>query len=166
MIENELLFTGVQVNYYFICKRKLWLFSHNIGMEKESEAVKIGKLLHEETYKAIEKDVLLDRVSFDFVERKGKIIIHEVKKSRKMEKAHYYQLLYYIYSLKKRGIEAEGVINYPLLRKTEKVKLENEEEIERILDEINRIVSTPSPPPAERKKYCKRCAYYEFCWSE
>ena len=75
MIENELLFTGVQVNYYFICKRKLWLFSHNIGMEKESEAVKIGKLLHEETYKAIEKDVLLDRVSFDFVERKGKIII-------------------------------------------------------------------------------------------
>lgn len=41
MIENELLFTGVQVNYYFVCKRKLWLFSHNIGMEKESEAVKI-----------------------------------------------------------------------------------------------------------------------------
>jgi len=166
MITSEIIFTGVQVNYYFICHRKLWLFSHNIGMERENEAVKIGKLLHEESYRGMEKDVLLDRISFDFIERKGKIIIHEVKKSRKMEKAHHYQLLYYIYSLKRRGVEADGVINYPLMKKVEKVRLENEEEIEAILDSIKSIVSMPSPPPAERKKYCKRCAYYEFCWGE
>ncbi len=159
-----MLFTGVQVNYFFVCKRKLWLFSHNVGMEKESEAVKIGKLLHEETYKTIEKDVLFDRISLDFIEKGGKIIIHEIKKSQKMEKAHYYQLLYYIYFLKKKGIEAEGIINYPLVKKKEVVKLENEKEIEEILQQIKEIISLPSPPKAEKKKYCYRCAYFEFCW--
>jgi len=42
--------TGVKVNYYFICKTKLWLFSHNIQMEKESEDVLMGKLLYESRY--------------------------------------------------------------------------------------------------------------------
>ena len=26
---------GTQINYYFICKTKLWLFSHNIQLEDE-----------------------------------------------------------------------------------------------------------------------------------
>jgi len=29
--------TGSNINYYFICKRKLWLFAHSIQMEQESE---------------------------------------------------------------------------------------------------------------------------------
>ena len=36
-------FTGTQVNYYAVCKRKLWLFSHDIEMEREN--VQIGKNL-------------------------------------------------------------------------------------------------------------------------
>ena len=165
MLDKEAIFTGVEVNYYFICHRKLWLFSHNIQMEKESDVVEIGKILHEEAYKR-EKDVMMDRIAIDFVEKGGKIIIHEIKKSRKMERAHLYQVLYYIYSLKEKGVEAEGIINYPLLRKTEKVVLQDEEEIQSILDKIGKIVAMASPPPAERKPYCKKCAYYEFCWSE
>jgi CRISPR/Cas system-associated exonuclease Cas4 (RecB family) len=35
--------TGTKIAYYFLCKRKLWLFSHNITFEQESEDVKIGK---------------------------------------------------------------------------------------------------------------------------
>ncbi len=166
MIDNRALFTGTQINYYFICHRKLWLFSHNIGMEKESENVAIGKFLQEKSYERMEKDILIDRISVDFVERGGKIIIHEVKKSKKMEKAHIYQLLYYIYYLRKKGIEAEGIINYPLSKKVQKIRLENEEEIEKVLEGINKIVSMEKPPATERKPYCKKCAYYEFCWSD
>ena len=164
LFSKEALFTGTQVNYYFICHRKLWLFSHNIGMEKESEDVAIGKLLHETSYRRMEKDVIMERIAIDFVERDGKIIIHEIKKSKKMEKAHYYQLLYYIYFLKKRGIEAEGIINYPLMRKTEKIELNSLEEMEKILEEVKKIVELPSPPPAEKKKYCRKCSYFEMCW--
>ena len=165
MLENEIIFTGVQVNYYFICHRKLWLFSHGIQMEKESDAVEMGKILHESSYRK-EKEIMMERIAIDFVERSGKIIVHEVKKSRKMEKAHIYQVLYYIYSLKEKGVEAEGVINYPLLRKTERIELHDEEKIKGLLHQIEKIVSMVEPPPARRKPYCKRCAYYEFCWSE
>lgn len=166
MIDKEALFTGVQINYYFICHRKLWLFSHNIGMEKESEEVALGKFLHEKSYGRKEKDIVMDRIAIDFIERNGKIILHEVKKSKKMVKAHLYQLLYYIYYLKRKGIDAEGIINYPLLRKVEKIELKDEKEIEKVLRKINEIISMEKPPKVERKPYCKRCAYYEFCWSE
>jgi len=166
MIDKKAVFTGTQVNYYFICRRKLWLFSHNIGMETENENVSIGKFLHEKGYGRMEKDILIDRIAIDFVEKGGKIIIHEIKKSKKMEKAHVYQLLYYIYYIRERGVEAEGLINYPLIKQVKKVELKNEEEIENILEEINRIVAMKEPPPAERKPYCKKCAYYEFCWGD
>ncbi|MDI6884678.1 MAG: Dna2/Cas4 domain-containing protein [Hadesarchaea archaeon] len=29
----ELAYTGTQVNYYFVCKRKLWLFSNSARLE-------------------------------------------------------------------------------------------------------------------------------------
>jgi len=164
MLNKEILIKGTQVNYYFICPRKLWFFSHNVQMEQESEIVSIGKLLHQEHYQRSKKDVLIDSVSIDFVERDGKIIIHEVKKSKKMEKAHFYQLLYYLYFLKKRGIESEGVINYPIMRKREKVILEDEREIEEIIKEIEKIIEMPVPPKKKRKNICRKCSYFELCW--
>ncbi|MCM8807893.1 MAG: CRISPR-associated protein Cas4, partial [Candidatus Omnitrophica bacterium] len=40
--------TGTQVAYYIVCKRKLWLFSHQIEMEEFSDYVLIGKIISEE----------------------------------------------------------------------------------------------------------------------
>ena len=51
---------GTQINYYFICKTKLWLFSHNIQLE-QSENVKLGKILHEDSFKR-EKEYLIDNM--------------------------------------------------------------------------------------------------------
>ena len=34
--------TGNMVNYFFVCKRKLWLFQHQIGFEQTSERVQLG----------------------------------------------------------------------------------------------------------------------------
>ena len=61
-------FTGTQVNYYAVCKRKLWLFSHDIEMERENENVQIGRLLDQETYKREQKEIALDeRVVLDWM---------------------------------------------------------------------------------------------------
>ena len=48
--------SGEQINYYFICKTKLWLFSHKIEMEHSSDLVLFGKYLDENTYKKEKKD--------------------------------------------------------------------------------------------------------------
>lgn len=100
--------TGTEVNYYFICKTKLWLFSHNVQMEREHENVKLGKILHEKSFRRDEKDIRLGPIAFDFIRKKDKLELHETKKSPKMEEAHKFQILYYLYYLKGRGVEAEG----------------------------------------------------------
>lgn len=158
--------TGVQVNYYFICKTKLWLFSHLATMEHESEAVALGRLAHEESYQRARREIKIGPINIDFVKRGDEIVLHEVKKSRKLERAHVYQLLYYLYYLKQKGIEAKGVINYPLLRRTEEVSLGEgqTEEIEAIIRDIGKVVGEKKPPEPEKKSYCRKCSYFEFCW--
>jgi len=52
-------FTGTEVNYYFLCKKKLWYFSHDIQIEQGSDAVYLGKLIHENSYQR-EKDVFFE----------------------------------------------------------------------------------------------------------
>lgn len=167
--EKKLLVRGTQINYYFVCKTKLWLFSHHIQMEQESDAVELGKLIHDDTYKREEKGLILDDlISADFM-RKGKVLeVHEVKKSNKMEEAHLFQLLYYLYYLKnEKGIEKiRGFIDYPKLRKRKEIRLTHdiEKRLEKILQDIDSIIKGDVPQP-QRKKICRNCAYFEFCWS-
>ena len=76
---------GVMVYYYFVCKRKLWFFTNGITLEQDNELVGIGKLIDETSYKREKKHILIDEnISIDFL-RDWKVI-HEVKKSRKIEK--------------------------------------------------------------------------------
>jgi len=42
---EDLKVNGIKVNYFCICRRKLWLFSHHIRLEPESEKVLLGKIL-------------------------------------------------------------------------------------------------------------------------
>lgn len=163
-ITRELSVTGTQVNYYFVCRKKLWLFSRNISMEQSSDHVTLGKLLHETGYARKFKEIEIGSIKIDFLEKGCEI--HEIKRSRKIEKAHEYQLLYYLYYLKKLGVEGKGVLNYPLLRKNVEVKLDGEKEAELkgVLEEIREIVASPRPPQVQKKGYCKKCSYYELCW--
>lgn len=157
--------TGTQVNYYLICHRKLWLFSHNISMEHTSEAVEIGSLVHEHTYERKNKELVFDGIKIDFFD-KNHGIIHEVKKSKKMEEAHFWQLKYYIYHFKKLGLSVSGKIDYPLIRRTQTVELtaEDEAQLERTLDDIVTINERELPPPVIKAKICKSCSYYELCY--
>ena len=163
-LSEELRFTGTQVNYYFVCHRKLWFFSHDLSMEEKSDVVLLGKLLHETGYKRKFKEISIGRVKLDFLEHGTEV--HEIKRSRRIEKAHIYQLRYYLYYLKSLGVEASGVLNYPLLRRREEVTLTQEEENEMrlILKEMTEILALGTPPPVVKLGICKKCSYYEFCW--
>lgn len=44
------IITATHVNYFHICRRKLWLFSNGIQMEHTSDLVSEGKLIGESTY--------------------------------------------------------------------------------------------------------------------
>lgn len=164
-VETELVHTGSEINYYFVCKRKLWLFSHNIELESDSDLVLQGKLLHEHSYKRKLKEVELGKIKIDFIEKANEV--HEIKRSRRIEDAHKYQLLYYLYYLKKyANIKAKGVLNYPLLKRTVRIQLgeKEEKEIHQILKEMDKIIALKKPPEAEWVPYCKSCAYSEMCW--
>lgn len=163
-LSEELRFTGTQVNYYFVCRRKLWFFSHDLSMEEKSDAVLLGKLLHETRYKRKFKEVNLGRIKIDFLEHGTEV--HEIKRSRRIEKAHAHQLRYYLYYLKKLGVDASGVLNYPLLGRKVDVSLtqEDETEMQQTLQNMEKILALEMPPPAVRLGICKKCSYYELCW--
>ncbi len=164
-VSEALNVTGTQVNYFFICGRKLWLFSKGLEMEETSDLVLLGRLLHERGYARRRKEVQIGRIKIDFVGSGCEI--HEVKRSRKAEDAHRFQLLYYLYYLKRyAGVVGRGILHYPLLRRTLDVELTDEAErsVESVLGGIERILSAPSAPQPVKIPYCRRCSYNELCW--
>lgn len=161
--------TGTHFNYYFICHRKLWLFANNIQMEHTSDTVALGKLIHENSYpQRSEKfeELEIDGIKIDFYDKKNKII-HEIKKSDKMEDSHEWQLKYYIYVLKCHGVESvTGILEYPKLRGKKEIFLSAEDElrIELIKKEIYSIIYSDTCPTTIQKKFCSKCSYYDFCY--
>lgn len=162
--------TGTHFNYYQVCKRKLWLFVNGINFEHTSDLVYEGKLIHEDSYPqrtSKYEEIELDGIKVDFYDSKNKII-HEIKKSNKVELAHEWQLKYYIYIFEKNGITGvSGVLEYPTLRKTKEVFLSELDiiTIEEMECGINKITSSDECPPLQKKGICKNCSYYEFCYS-
>jgi len=162
---TDLLITGTEINYLFICPTKLWYFAKGITMEQESERVELGRFLHEQRYANEEKEVLVGSIKIDFIRRGDVVEVHEVKLGRSMEKAHEMQALYYLYYLRKLGIKAKAVLHYPKLNETKEVVLDDRaREIEEAIREAERIKSLPAPPEPIKSRKCKKCAYYELCW--
>lgn len=94
-------------------------------------------------------------------------VIHEIKKSNKVDKAHEWQLKYYMYVFEQHGIDGvKGILEYPLLRKTQEVILTDidREEIQTIAEEITNVISQEQCPPVTKKGICKNCRYFEFCY--
>ncbi|GLI52441.1 CRISPR-associated protein Cas4 [Thermodesulfovibrio yellowstonii] len=134
-------------------------------MESKSDKVLMGKLLGDYSYPAeSKKELLIDNlINIDIV---GDDQIREVKYSNRLANADRIQILYYLYYLKQLGIEKQGIINYPKMRKREEITLtpEAEKEVEEALLKVQKILMMENPPELERKPYCSKCAYFEFCW--
>ena len=161
--------TATHVNYYHICHRKLWLFSNGIHMEHTSDIVTEGKLIGDSTYmdRAVKyTELQLDGIKIDYYDARNKVV-HEIKKSDKMEAAHEAQVKYYLYKLKQHGVDgATGILEYPKLRHTQQVIL-TEEDIRLIPcweEEIELIIARSQIPNVIHKTICKKCSYYEFCY--
>lgn len=153
------------MHYYQVCKRKLWLFSRGITMEQTSDRVLQGKVLHEQSFKKKRKEFNIDDlIQIDLIDSE---YVGEVKSSSKMKQADYMQLLYYLFYLKQYGIERKGRIHYVKEKKVEELTLtqKREEEIEKCLVDIRRIVQMDTPPKKKRLPYCSKCAYYPFCFA-
>lgn len=135
-------------------------------MEHLDENVQLGKLLDESSYNREKGQVMIDEtVNIDFI--KDWKVLHEVKKSKAIEEAGIWQLKYYMYFLKQKGIIIEkGVVDYPKLRQRETIFLttEDERKIEKILVDIEITTSSLKPPTIIDKPLCRKCAYYEYCY--
>ena len=153
---------------YFVCKRKLWYFCHDLQMENvsQNENVQLGKLLDETSYRRNQKHINIDdTINIDFI--KDFQEIHEVKKSKSIEEAGIWQVKYYLYYLKKKGVDiSKAQIDYPLLKKNIEVSLseEDEKQMKNIIDHIIQIRKQAIPELDDSKKICKKCAYYDICF--
>lgn len=163
--------TGTHFNYFQVCKRKLWLFANNVNFEQTSDIVYDGKLIHEDSYplrSSKYEEIEIDGIKVDYYDTKNKVI-HEIKKSNKIEQAHEWQLKYYMYVFEQHGVtDVKGILEYPTLRKTQPVVLSDvdRDRIKEIIVDIDKIISSEDCPPLQKKGICKSCSYYEFCFTK
>lgn len=164
-----MLVTGTYFNYYQVCHRKLWLFSMGISMEQNSELVYAGKLIHKESYPQRPEryeEVELGGIKVDYYDAKRKVI-HEIKRSNKVEKAHEWQLKYYLYVFERNGIKGvSGILEYPKMRKNSEIILSDKDRelISEMEVRIQEIIKLEKCPPIEKKGICRSCSYYDFCF--
>lgn len=163
MMQTEI--GGLHIQYYAVCKRKLWLYSRQISFETEHERVIEGTLLHEDAYKRKNKEVLIsDGAKIDVIDKE---FVQETKLSSKMQHADELQLLYYLFVLKQRGIEKKGKIAYTKEKKVIEIELnkKNEKRLEQVIKEVTEILERERAPELRKLPYCKSCAYYDFCYA-
>ncbi len=161
--------TGTLVSYYFYCKRRMWLHANGINMEDTSDLVYDGKLIHETSYPQRSEryeEVEIDGIKIDYYDARNKVI-HEIKRSDKVEEANIWQVKYYIYVLERNGVtDVSGLLEYPALRQITKVELTNvdRQKMAEIEKEITEIIQSDECPPVINAKICKNCSYYDFCY--
>ena len=148
--------TGVMIYYYFVCKRKLWYFCHEINMESGNEDVQLGKILDETSYGRSEKHIQINgEINIDFIKEHREL--HEIKKSKSIEQAGIWQVKYYLYYLKKRGVDGlKAKIDYPLLK-------DDETQLQFVIEDIVKMKKEKRPPIMKKTKLCSKCAYRDLC---
>lgn len=158
---------GTLINYYYICKRKLWLSYNKINLESNSEDVLIGKELHNELNKSKNIEIELDGIKID---KLTDDYVIEIKKSDSNLKASIMQLKYYLYILNSYNIKKDGKLKIIEKDKTTrdiKIKYDKkvEKEVKDTIIEIEKIINNSTIPSINKDiKKCKKCSYYEFCW--
>ena len=156
--------TGLHIYYYKVCKRKLWYFIKECRMENESELVRIGRNTDENAYVREERHIdILGYANIDSIHGN---VIREIKKSRSIEEASVWQMKYYLFLMKKYGMEdVRGELCYPELKQKKEVFLNEEDisEIERISEDIRKLGSSAVPDKKSSKSICRKCAYFDLC---
>lgn len=112
-------------------------------------------------------EISIDNVKIDKITEEYLV---EMKKSDADTEAVKWQTLLYLKTLKDKGIERKGKIEFIEKNKQNKkaiiVELTQmeEQQLNSILKEIADFISTDKPPKSEFRAKCKKCAYYEYCF--
>ena len=159
---------GTLLWYYSICPREVWLMARKIIPEQRDENVVIGRLIDKNSYVREKHQISFGDNKFDFIQNKdGSILVSEIKKSSRTEKASKLQLAHYLYELEKEGYTARGALVYPREKKRTEVVLTDQlrMELDRAYAEIEKISAMEQAPPLLKCRYCAKCAYGDYCWS-
>lgn len=167
-METSFHVTGTLIWYYFICPREVWLMARNVVPDQDNDNVDLGRFIQEQTYKREKKEISIGHVKLDILKNdKDGLVVGEVKKSSTFAASARMQLAYYLLELEKVGLKAKGELLYPKEKKREIVELTEDirDKLDSAVRDIQRIAYLDQPPKPTKGKYCKKCAYGEFCWS-
>lgn len=161
---------GTHIQYLLLCHCKLWLFARSINMEQTHERVAEGKYLHENSYTrraSATVEIEVGGCKIDHYNPHTQTL-HETKLSNKVEHAHRSQVIYYMYALRKHGINCrQAVLEYPKLRQTETIpwSAEMTAEAKALAKRAKEVILKKECPPLMAKSICRSCAYEELCYS-
>ena len=166
MIFLEEQINGSLVNAYIVCKRQAWLFAHQVHGDQDNEYLSMGKALAQAQENKNLHEYPFGNLVFDKLSKEhGHYLVTECKKSLKNVLAGEMQLLFYIYCLKK-GLNLKEVKGR-LVSGKKIISVDDSEEnfkkIEQIIKEIVVLVSEEKPPKFVPLRYCKTCAYQDYC---
>ena len=155
---------GTLMNYYFQC----YLHGNRMNLEDNSENVQIGKAIHEEKAAgSSNSEIAIENIKLDKLTAE---YLTEIKKSDADEEAAKWQLYYYLYVLKTKGIVRKGRLQFVEKNKKDSKTLileltpEIEKQLNTYVDKIEDLLEQDTIPPVLNESKCKKCAYYEYCY--
>lgn len=163
---------GTLMNYYFHCKRHCYPPDssgfHADNTAAYSENVQIGKAIHEEKAAgSSNSEIAIENIKLDKLTAE---YLTEIKKSDADEEAAKWQLYYYLYVLKTKGIVRKGRLQFVEKNKKDSKTLileltpEIEKQLNTYVDKIEDLLEQDTIPPVLNESKCKKCAYYEYCY--
>jgi CRISPR-associated exonuclease Cas4 len=104
MDDNQVGVGGTLIWYYFICKRQVWLISHQLTPDQDDTNIAIGRLIDRTAYEREKKELVVGSSKMDiFSIIDGQLVIGEVKKSSRYRDSARMQLAFYLKELAERG---------------------------------------------------------------
>lgn len=157
--------TGTLVNYYTTCKREAWLYARHIYADQNDENMLMGRALADTKEKSLH-EFSYSNLKFDKISKEnGHYLITEYKKSLKNQDAVKMQLLFYMYILK-TNLGLKKITGKVISGKKVIFIDDNDKEflyMDELLDEITSFINEQIPPKFSQNKFCKNCAYLNYC---
>ena len=150
--------SGTLIKNYFHCKRQAWLYSRGINFRNET--TKLGQTIHNENEA---KEYIIDNIKVDDIDFKKNELI-EYKKSSSNIEGSKMQIMFYLDILYEKGIYMKGRIKDIDFGDETIVDLDKKE-VNQLKDEINEFLQNKTPPKPTKNKNCKKCSFYDYCWS-
>ncbi|BCS93389.1 CRISPR-associated protein Cas4 [Metallosphaera javensis (ex Sakai et al. 2022)] len=158
-IFDDVFVTGTLVWYVHVCRRETWLMSRSITPYHQHPRLELGRAI--DSLHSDRVPITLEGMKIDSFRVEDQTVIEVKTSSRHLESAMA-QLNYYLYRLREVGVNARGQVYIP--RKGQRIQVTlDEERARRDIEAVKEVVMGELPPP-RRIRYCRKCAYRDFCW--